>query len=371
MSQLRCVFLLAYVALCFAAENLPSDFFLDIDGIGIAPGHNHICVLERQPGVEVGGRPHCWGKNDHKKSNPPEEEIMIQIISGFFYSCGITLDQTVQCWGRLADTPVPGLYSQITGAIDYACGVMTDGKINCWGHSKMVNIFPTADYMAARGIEQFVQVSCHEEHCCALDDKGMATCWGSESYDELTSPIEQHLNADGEVVSQNEDGGDEGEDFYGFNEFEGGEAGTSGSELHSPRDAMNKVAFKQISAGSRTTCGIRYDTSDLMCWGNLESLYLETQTVPGPFKQVASGRMGVCALYDTEAMVENGTTPPAPMVCYGRARLIVPPPSDMVDFDQVAVSSMVCGVSMENSQMLCYGGSKLDARSIPADLEIA
>ena len=133
---------------------------------------------------------------------------------------------------------------------------------------------------------------------------------------------------------------------------------------------MKQIIFKQISVGPSTTCGIRYDNSDLMCWGNLESLNLEHGTVPGPFKQVSSGRMGVCAIYDTEAMLDAGRTVNQALICFGRAAFITPV-HENISFDQILVSSMVCGVVMEDSSLVCYGGGKKDGRAIPEELEIA
>ena len=58
---------------CCVANILPTDFFLDTEGMSIAPGHDHVCVLERQPGIDIGGRPRCWGRNDYKKCDAPHE----------------------------------------------------------------------------------------------------------------------------------------------------------------------------------------------------------------------------------------------------------------------------------------------------------
>ena len=67
------ILLLLSLSLTTGVDILPADVFLDTEGISIAPGFNHICVLERQPGIEIGGRAKCWGKNDHSKCNPPSD----------------------------------------------------------------------------------------------------------------------------------------------------------------------------------------------------------------------------------------------------------------------------------------------------------
>lgn len=54
-------------------KSLPVDFYLDAEGIAIAPGFDHLCVLERLPGIDFGGRPRCWGRNDFQKTEAPKE----------------------------------------------------------------------------------------------------------------------------------------------------------------------------------------------------------------------------------------------------------------------------------------------------------
>jgi hypothetical protein len=58
----------------------------------------------------------------------------VQIVAGETFTCGLTTDQTVFCWGSVSGY-IPGLYEQITasGYGNVGCGVLTDGKINCWG----------------------------------------------------------------------------------------------------------------------------------------------------------------------------------------------------------------------------------------------
>ena len=58
----------------------------------------------------------------------------VQLVAGNSFSCGMTMEQTVFCWGRIKGF-IPGLYEQITASSFgfLGCGVMTDGKINCWG----------------------------------------------------------------------------------------------------------------------------------------------------------------------------------------------------------------------------------------------
>ena len=111
-----------------------TDFFFDVDGISVSATHDHICALEHKHGTEIGGKARCWGFDDESgKLDPPSHVTFVQIVTGGTYGCGITLEQTVVCWGFFEGIHAPGLYNQITGTDWFVCGVRTDNTIFCWG----------------------------------------------------------------------------------------------------------------------------------------------------------------------------------------------------------------------------------------------
>lgn len=58
----------------------------------------------------------------------------MQVITGLYFSCGISVDQTLLCWGQI-NGQIPGLYTQISADSDgyFGCGLLVDGNIHCWG----------------------------------------------------------------------------------------------------------------------------------------------------------------------------------------------------------------------------------------------
>lgn len=145
-----------------------SDAFYTIDGTNIAvglifilnysithsfiysqtslTGRDHRCVIEYVKGLEFGGKLNCWGADLHGETIPPKD-YFVQIVNGWSWSCGIKIDQTISCWGKILifspeDTAghsstflIPylfthlltnstGLFNQITAADNYACGIM-------------------------------------------------------------------------------------------------------------------------------------------------------------------------------------------------------------------------------------------------------
>ena len=58
----------------------------------------------------------------------------VQLVAGHDFTCGITPEQSVFCWGMISGY-LPGLFEQITASssANNVCGVLTDGKIYCTG----------------------------------------------------------------------------------------------------------------------------------------------------------------------------------------------------------------------------------------------
>jgi hypothetical protein len=69
---------------------LPPDFFLDINGVSTGLGADHVCLLEKQPGIELGGRVKCFGNSEYDKLKAPDDVrlllyIFIQIFRRFLF----------------------------------------------------------------------------------------------------------------------------------------------------------------------------------------------------------------------------------------------------------------------------------------------
>lgn len=117
------------------------------------------------------------------------QEPLIQIVSGHTFTCGLSILQTVHCWGmylpdHLAD--IKGLYTQISAGRRFVCGVMTDGRIGCTGYNDGARNHPRDHH------EKFVQISCLFDYCCALDTLGHAKCWGGDRNPHVISPPKVH-----------------------------------------------------------------------------------------------------------------------------------------------------------------------------------
>jgi len=386
MSFFGCLALLSAVV-SIKSELIPSDLFLDIDGISIAPGTDHVCVIEATNEAPVGGKIRCWGHDDeYGKIYPPQDEYFVQVVSGQFFSCGITIEQRVQCWGSIEtgsgtrSGEVAGLFTQLSADRFAVCGVMTDGRISCWGRSEVVK--------ESRALQLdtghvFVQVSCAESHCCALDDEGHPHCWGVHRKSlgagqgqgqgqELSSPLSHRVL-----------------DMTGVPVEEGDYSSLSVEEVLAENLTVlsSRVSFLQVSVGAEFSCGLRTDDRALQCWGSPRTHKLPVLSRPavpgltpsqtemvvtGPFSQVSVGRVGVCVIHATTGNLS----------CWGRAADMVPFQSGAEgeeregsraerQWDQIAVGHhTVCAVSVQ-SEAMCWGGASAVVDNIPSELVVS
>jgi hypothetical protein len=332
-----------------------SEFVLEVDGNGIALSRDNGCVLTQKHGVEVGGKLFCWGDivSDTEISSPPEDINFVQIVAGSTFKCGIAVDQTVHCWGSISGM-VPGLFTQITSDCDsrFACGIQIDGKIICWGRMHVNRVIPEIS-------GRFIQISCSERHCCALDDKGYPHCWGPTVDYPTISWKEFKETADNFGWSE--------EITIGENDDDYADDDNPAPIVSDDDKRLSKVQFRQISVTKDMSCGITLIGAHLRCWGK-QFLHMRGRwpvSVKGPFRQVSAGGLGVCAIVGSEEdlngdesflkVASAGTNRhPDSLECFGPVKDYVRA-DYFLAWDQIAVGVMyVCGVSMD-SQLFCGG----------------
>jgi hypothetical protein len=108
--------------------------FYDIDDKFVSAGYFHTCALENRPGVEIGGGIKCWGDNRKGQTSSPPG-IHKQISCGKFFSCAITADNKISCWGDMKDELPDGKFTQVSAGQSHACALEKNGRIQCWGRN--------------------------------------------------------------------------------------------------------------------------------------------------------------------------------------------------------------------------------------------
>lgn len=364
-----------------ALEKPDVDFLLDHPGISLSLSHNHVCTLsQRHNEDEIGGEAVCFGAHDtgHGHMQPPQDSTFVQIVVGEHFGCGLLLDQTVQCWGHFADLKVEGMFTQIVSSNLFGCGIMTDEQISCWGHLPR--------FEAPKSDIGFVQIDCSDLHCCALDKLAVPTCWGEFSSDHKDNHYLRPPKQKSVVTL-------DGISSSSTNEIEQEEDGYDDNDTNLMKG--DNVQFKQISVTSMYSCGIKLDNS-LLCWGKEKAfggIIKDVLKDDGPFKTIAVGELGVCAIYGDTGYDENEDESESDgdgggdgdgdgdeqrpksntLICWGRkAHGLYNRSKDEImqhRWDQIRVKTFsICGVTMK-SELKCYSNS--DHSDIPEDLIVA
>lgn len=217
---------------------------------------------------------------------------------------------------------------------------MIDGKIKCWGDAgpNMRGKIPSDSD------KNFVQISCCESFCCALDDFGVAHCFGDDTVD---TPMKIATEKKNDVEEY---------DFYG----EEMQDQTLMDEENEP------VQFRQLSVGEQVVCGVMLHNNHIKCWGHHRYKRNSLPTdIEGPFRQVTAGNSGICAIYDdadvglTDISVDGEAEPIADLSstlkCWGTAAVHTSNKIEGKKYDQVRIGNTgICAIT-ENHRVECYG----------------
>src|SRR5439155_1410122 len=124
----------------------------------VVTGDSHTCALLGDGTVQ------CWGGGDagqrgegafNDMSTVPGAVVgiggAVAVTGGFYHTCALLGDGTVQCWGRNAEgqlgdgssigTRAPTRVIGITGALavsggfQHTCALLSDGTVQCWGRN--------------------------------------------------------------------------------------------------------------------------------------------------------------------------------------------------------------------------------------------
>ncbi|KAG1697351.1 hypothetical protein DVH05_016633 [Phytophthora capsici] len=259
---------------------------LDIDETSIAAGIEHSCAIHTQSYDDVGGRVVCWGVDNGGQSSPPPGDF-IQVSTGRLHSCGIRIDETIECWGVGAPVTQPeGLFEQVSSGDFHSCGIMKDQTVHCWG-------------TAAGGISnapsgKFVQVSCGKDFSCAIATDGTVKCWGENGHGQLnvdpTTRFRQISASPGDFACGVTE--DNSLSCWGDNHRNQANPPTDGkfilvstSRLAACALKIDKTAicwgmrsgviaaptdvqFDELTLGWNHGCGIRFEDGGVQCWGD-------------------------------------------------------------------------------------------------------
>jgi alpha-tubulin suppressor-like RCC1 family protein len=160
---------------------LPATAPADVPGldervVDLAAGRGHTCALT------VSGRVRCWGANECG-----------QVGNGSFSAC-MTYGDTPVYDPSEVDGLGPGVRAIAAGE-DFTCAITADGRVRCWGANYYGQVGDATGGEGAPesvplpvdvvGIEGAVGVEGGLWHACAVLDDGSARCWGADDWGQL------------------------------------------------------------------------------------------------------------------------------------------------------------------------------------------
>lgn len=170
----------------------------------LALGSHHSC------GLRADGTPECWGHDEDGRLTPPSTAYGVEesddstneqtversplafkgIAAGNSFTCGLTLDGLLACWGDLERAQPPAdvvgqAFTSITAVGNYVCVERSEGSRRCWGSGRFRR---SLDNDAG-----FIEVSANEELTCGRRTDGTVQCWGGE-YQDLPSNTPERLS---------------------------------------------------------------------------------------------------------------------------------------------------------------------------------
>lgn len=232
-------------------------------------------------GLTAAGAAYCWGSNgggalgigtvSEKELAPTAVvggHVFQDLALGSNFSCGLDDQGDIWCWGQKAaalglgnDVPwenpvpqkldLPTTFQSITASPYHVCALDVGGSIWCWGQGEggQLGVAPDSPWFfevftptKLPGTRTYVAVYAGGHHTCALDDQGIAWCWGANDLGQLGTG---DLTAD-----------------------------------HEPREVMGGLTFVELALGENTTCGRTTDGSTY-CWGDGNSGRLGDGTTGG------------------------------------------------------------------------------------------
>lgn len=169
---------------CWGNSNVDYDTPVDLGNVSlVSSGGNHVCAGSSE-------KIRCWGDNIRGALDVPKDLTNFsQLSSGFLHTCAVSNDQ-VTCWGgegliKNINNPQKIINPKaICAGGTFSCAITENGKVQCWGEkipfsSKSEEHFSLNEVLNVPAeIADAVEISCGLSHGCAIY-KGKIKCWGT------------------------------------------------------------------------------------------------------------------------------------------------------------------------------------------------
>ena len=235
----------------------------------ISAGYGHACAIATNGaaycwGSNAGGRLGSGASltGGHTAPTPVAGQLSFRSISaGYYHTCGVTRTGATYCWGRNEQgetgngaTAAHGTPARVAGdfagrmvlaatQFDYSCAVTRDNTLYCWGANcyGQLGVDSTTEQCgtpampcsstpkAVHAAGTFQTVSAFFSHVCALNAEGQISCWGENNQGQLG-------------------------------------IGSESGNAPMPAPVVGGASYKAVAAGRQYSCAITVDGA-AQCWG--------------------------------------------------------------------------------------------------------
>jgi alpha-tubulin suppressor-like RCC1 family protein len=290
-----------------ASEALPQPVAGTARFTRLSAGANHTCGLTAEGGVECWGY-NAFGQAGVKTAEVVTRPTAIAtalkftgIAAGFTHTCAIAEGGSAYCWGDSrtgqggagvsgGSTAVPSQvrvpqgteFRMIGAGGGFSCGLTADEHVYCWGSNERGTLGLTVNQACASGR---AQVPCSttpilvspdlrarylavgQTHSCAVTTAGATVCWGGTYGATVATVAEGHSFALLTVGSGHTCGLEEGAIFCWGSNVSGKLGNGSTERSDTPVPVVGQLSFGSVRAGFQHTCAITTSQS-IVCWGD-------------------------------------------------------------------------------------------------------
>jgi alpha-tubulin suppressor-like RCC1 family protein len=309
--------------------------------------------------VAVSGGLYCWGDGLFSSSTTTPTPVasavsFASLAMGRSHGCGLTSSGAAYCWGNngIGELGIGSLsanesqpravaggltFASIAAGDSFTCGLTTDQRVLCWGDNtvgELGNGSTTASTtpVPITATEHFTALAAGYGHVCAIATTGAIYCWGANNTGQLGATVTDVCM------------------IPGFNYY--GDLVTTQVQCSKKPIALPNTpgTFSSLVA-SNGTCGLTAGAQTAACWGYPSYVPVS----PASFLSLAAAGNSICGITAVNQLIicwsydnpyDYGVTIP-PAIIYGVAA-----PTSLV-----AGSGHWCAISGTAGAVYCWGNN--------------
>jgi alpha-tubulin suppressor-like RCC1 family protein len=272
-----------------------------------------------------------------------------RVCTGWQHGCAIDVNGRARCWGEDGQgqaSPPDDLPTvrQITCGFNFSCALTDEFELRCWGAGSDPSVDNDINHGQASppaGLFRQVSAGVGGMHACAINANDLVECWGAGS---RARPADAPLK-------------------YG--------------QATPPTDRF----FSHVSAGQAHSCGVDFDTGQVVCWGGAgdgtcfppRSYSCGQTSAPlGSFERVTAGGFHTCALSEEgkvtcwgRGMNANDCAPDNEAAQFDCGQSEVPELEDDLTYLRVSAGSLHTCAILSDYHARCWGWDNYAMQASP------